>query len=679
MTAHRNDDAKEEIKRRIDIVELVSQYVPLHRAGRRFGARCPFHQEKTASFYVDPERGSWKCFGCGAYGDIFSFVMQMEGLTFPEAAERLAQRAGVQWAPGPGAERQGRERTAILKANETAAEYFRQRLNSSEGEPAQTYLAKRGLSDKSVTDFRLGYAPAGWDGLLRYMAGKGYSEKLLEAAGLVKARASGGCYDVFRERVIFPIMDVSGRVVGFGGRTLDPEEQAKYLNSPDTAVFKKGAMVYGLNLAREPITRAKTALIVEGYVDVISLVEAGFTNVVACLGTATTELHLRMLARYAENLCFVYDGDAAGLRAALRNIAVFEASRANARIAVLPEGMDPDDCVRKLGPEAFQRVLDEAVSFPEYQIRMGFAQYDIADSDGRLRAAREAVEVLLKVHDPARREELLSRVADWWAQSDPSRGEALSQVLRLEFKRRRAEQPGVAHRRGDSPRDRGRIQETVARHAGEIAPAVLRLEAMLLGAALGDGASCARLAQALAPQDFCDERHRRIAQALWAGSGQEGFVPQEIVETLDEAEGLRERAVELLVSNEGLAEEEFAEAVEKLHYYRQARGLRPEYRVASSVAEAEEPLNETVGDDGEDYEAWRRRVAKAIAEGKLTSDDPDYIRFTRLARKFRGTGRAGFIDHAGITPLSATEGVLRAESEMPSGPDDPPVDADERS
>lgn len=677
MTVNR-DDAKEEIKRRIDIVELVSQYVPLHRAGRRFGACCPFHQEKTASFYVDPERGNWKCFGCGAYGDIFSFVMQMEGLTFPEAAERLAQRAGVAWSAGPGGERQGRERTAILKANDAAAEYFHQTLKGPLGEPARAYIAKRGLSDKSVQDFRIGYAPAGWDGLLRHLGGKGYSEKLLEAAGLVKPRPTGGCYDVFRQRVIFPIVDVSGRVVGFGGRTLDPEEQAKYLNSPDTAVFKKGAMVYGLNLAREPITQSKTSLIVEGYIDVISLVEAGFRNVVACLGTATSELHLRLLARYAENLCFVYDGDAAGLRAALRNIAVFEASRANARIAVLPEGLDPDDCIRKLGPPAFQQVLDDAVTFPEYQVRMAFAQYDINDADGRLRAAHEAVDVLLKVQDPARREELLNRIADWWAQSDPSRGEALAHVLRLEFRRRRSDQQGVT-RRPHSPRDRGGMMETVARQAGEVSPAIMRLEAQLLAGALNDPALCRQLATKFTAQEFADPKHRAIAQALLPHAADEDFSPHDIIEQMSEDEGLKERAVELLVGIEEASGEDFSECIEKLLYYRQARGLRPDYQVRPEVSE-DENIAEAAEDDGEDYEEWRRKVSAAIADGKLSHDSPDYIRFFRLARKFRGAGRGGLVDHAGITPLSATEGVFG-----PSAPAIEPaageqsVDADERS
>jgi len=479
--------------------------------------------------------------------------------------------------------------------------------------------------------------------------------------------------------VIFPILDVSGRTVGFGGRALDPEEPAKYLNSPDTPVFKKGAMVYGLNMAREPIAQSKTALVVEGYMDVISLVEAGFRNVVACLGTATSEMHLRLLARYAESLCFVYDGDAAGLRAALRNIAVFEASRANARIAVLPEGMDPDDCVRKLGPEAFQKVLDDAVSFPEYQVRMAFAQYDINDADGRLRAAREAVDVLLKVQDPARREELLDRVADWWAQADPSRGEALAHVLRLEFRRRRSEQPGAVVRRVDSPRDRGRILETVARHAGENTPAVLRLEARLLNAALSNVEECQKLLAELTPQDFCDERHRAIFEALLSYSREEGFAPQVVTERLPEDGGLRERAVELLVGSDEVGEEEFAEAIEKIRYYRQARGLRPEYQVRADE-ETNENIADSGSDDGEDYETWLRRVAAAIAEGKLTTDDPDYIRFTRLARKFRGTGRAGFVEHAGITPLSATEGVMGpAGQELPAVPETPTLDADERS
>lgn len=662
-----SDEIKEEIRRRIDIVELVSRYVPLQRMGRRFGARCPFHQEKTASFYVDPERGNWKCFGCGAFGDIFTFVMQIEGLTFPEAAERLAQRAGVEWKPlTPGGEKTGRDRQTALKANELAAEYFQQMLHSPQGKVAEDYLERRGLTPEIIKTFKIGYALNGWDGLLRYLSGKGFNEKTLEAAGLVKPRgSSAGHYDVFRHRVMFPIVDVSGRVIAFGGRALDPDEQAKYLNSPDTAVFKKGATVYGLNLARQAITSSKSALIVEGYMDVIALVQAGFENVVACLGTATTEAHLRLLSRYAEKLHFIYDADNAGKQAALRNIAVFESSDADAKIVTLPNGLDPDECVRQLGPDAVRQAVAAGISFPEYQIRMAFEQYDVHDGDGRVRAARSAVDVLVKIHDPARRQELLDRVADYWAQSNPGRGEALSRALRLEFQRRAGENQRL-RRRPNAARDRAPILDAVARQAGQVPPGVLAVEAQLLFMALTGTEACRELASRVKPEFFCDECHQAIVAALFARVGEADFVPQEVVPTLPDEGGVRERAVELSVSNDDCTEEVFSDLIEKMLQYRSMRGLRREYEVVHGEIDSQ-----PVEDDGEDFEAWRRRVAAAIDRGEIKPGDPDFLRFIQLSRRFRGAGREGFSDQAGLTALSAREGTSQPKSEPePAAPDE---------
>lgn len=675
-----SDDVKEEIRRRLDIIEVVSQYVPLQRAGRRFGARCPFHQEKTPSFFVDPERGFWKCFGCGESGDLFSFVMKIEGLTFPEAAERLAQRAGVQWRPGPAAEQTGRERRGVLEANEAAAQWFKHKLFEPEGKGALEYLRGRGLTDQVIQDFGLGYAPAGWDNLLKFMAGKGFNERLLATAGLVKPGSSGGHYDVFRQRVMFPIVDVTGKVIAFGGRALDPEEQAKYLNSPETPVFKKGSTVYGLNLARQPIANAKQVIVVEGYMDVIALVQAGFGNVVACLGTATSEQHLTLLARYAESIIFVYDADAAGMRAALRNISVFEASQASARLAVLPPGQDPDDCVRSGGPAVFQKCLDQAMSFAEYEIKMAFERFDMSDTDGRVRAAREAVSTLLKVADRSRREELLDRVAARWAQGDLGRSEQLSRVLRLELSRRFGEQRG--RRPGRSARyDHGHIMETLARAAGETEPGALRLEQEVLVAALHDYAQARVLAEVLTEDDFTEPRLKPIVRALLAMLQAEQFAPADIVEQFAEDDPVRERAIELLVSDTEWTEEEFSEAIAKMSQLRGKRGMRPKYEVQSS-AEAEVGAEE---EGGEEFEAWRRRVAAAIDSGEIAPDDADFIKFMRLGRRFQGAGPKGFVEHAGLTSFAAAAPARPADSSGGPGPqsveeaDGPWADPDERS
>jgi DNA primase len=641
------DDIKEEIRRRVDIAELIGHYVPLQRAGSRLRARCPFHQERTPSFYVDPDRGFWKCFGCGAAGDLFSFVMKMEGLTFPEAAERLAQRAGLEWRPGPEAAKSGRDRQTVLEANDAAAQFFEQGLHSPAGVEALDYLQRRGVTAESMATFRLGYAPPGWDNLLRHLAGKGHGEQLLEQAGLAKRGERGGHYDVFRHRIIFPIVDVSGRVIGFGGRALDPEDPAKYLNSPDTPVFKKGVTVYGLNLARKAITDSKRALVVEGYMDVIALVEGGFRNVVACLGTSTTEAHLRLLARYAEEIVFVYDADAAGVRAALRNAQLFDATSADAKIAVLPEGQDPDDCIRTGGPAAFQQCLDNAASFVEYQIRMAFQQHDPNDADGRLRAAREAVDILLKVRDPQRREEMLERTADWWARGDAGRAAAMARTLRLELRRRQSQMgPGRQAARPDSPRDRGFIMEGVARDAGLEDPNAVVVEQEVIGGALSDPALLAQAAGQLSAADFGVPHHRLIAERLLPRASEEGFMAADIIAELPEADGLQQLAVELRLTAKGYSEEEFAFLVAKLVEYRGARGVQ----VTRVVAPEADTLAGEV-DEGEDFRSLEKKIQAAINEGRL-ANDADYERYQRLTRRFHGKGQHGFVDNQGETPLS---------------------------
>jgi DNA primase len=660
-----SDDIKEEIRRRVDIADLIGQYVPLQRAGSRLRARCPFHQEKTPSFYVDDARGYFKCFGCGAYGDIFSFVMQMEGLTFPEAAERLAQRAGVQWQPGPAAEKAGRERQTVLKANVAAAEYFARMLKQPEGAEAAAYLQQRGLSPETISEFGLGYAPAGWDGLLRHLAGQGFGEQVLAQAGLVRPRQSGGYYDFFRHRIMFPIVDVSGRVIAFGGRALDPEENAKYVNSPESSVFKKGSTFYGLHRARKPIADQSLALVVEGYMDVIALAQAGFGHVVACLGTATTEAHLRLLARYTDNICFVYDADAAGMQAALRNITVFEGSSASVRVAVLPAGQDPDDCIRSGGPEVFQRCVDESVSFVEYQIRMMFEPFDIRDTDGRLRAARQTVDVLVKVPDRERREEYLKRAADLWAGYEPARSEQMARVLRMELGKRLGDQRGP--RAGRQAQDRGVIQRAVAATIGPVEPRIVSLERLVLTAALTNEAHCRTAATRLQPQQFMVPEHQQLAEKLLGSVSAEAFDPAAVIEILPEEEGLRALAVELLHSDPEEAQEVFAESLENLLLSLQAHGLRPEYLVEAE----EDHADLAAGESEEDFASLEKKVAAAINAGEVSPDDPDVQRYYALLKRFRGKGRQGFIDNAGSTPLgnSASAEQLQRRGEKPAGAD----------
>ncbi len=616
-----NDDIKDEIKRRVDIVSLVSRYVTLQRAGRRMRARCPFHEETQASFYVDPASGFYHCFGCGAGGDVFSFLMQIEGLTFPEAAERLADMAGLRWRSSPGAKQASQQRDTVRSVNEYADEFFQQTLRSDAGAAARKYLAERGINEASVQGFNLGYAPDSWDSLLRYLAGKGISGQVAEQAGLVKPRATGGYYDTFRNRVMFPIYEVNGRVIGFGGRTLDPDEDAKYINSPETALFKKGRTVYGLNLARQAISDANQVLVVEGYTDVISVVQAGIGNVVACLGTATTADHLRLLSRYADEVVFIYDADAAGMEAALRNIETFENAAADVKVAVLPTGQDPDEVARDLGAEGFMNIVEKRLSLVEYQLRMIFLAHQEQTGSDRAAAAREAAQMLTKVPDAVRRDEFLATAADWWGQGNTARTEAMQRVLTEELRKVMPQSRygrgryGKARYAGQS--DRQFITDAVSRSAGDHPAGCLKMEAAMLSAALTDSDFAGYMAERLAVEDLVDERDRviytRLVEHLQSG---QGYVPQTVIDKLPEAGAVRDRGVELWMQEVdcGLERKVLDSNIEKLQRYRAWR-------------------------------AWREqsaRIAEAIDGGELSPDSPEYLEFKRRSGELGGPGSTGY-------------------------------------
>ncbi|MGD9497185.1 MAG: DNA primase, partial [Armatimonadota bacterium] len=368
-------DAKEEIRERLDLVEIIGQYVRLRRSGSRFVGLCPFHQDSAPSFSVDPARGFWHCFGCGEGGDLFSFVMRQEGLTFPEALRLLAQRAGVRLESDPQADERRRRRELLERAHQIAREHFiRNLFEHPAAAPARNYLRRRGFNRWALDTFGIGYALEAWDDLLNTLAAQGINATIAEEAGLAKPGEHGGHYDTFRDRIIFPIGDVSGRTIAFGGRALDPDNPAKYLNSPETPLFRKRRALYALDVARQAISAQGRAIIVEGYTDVISLHQAGIGNVVAGLGTALTREQLDLVGRYADEVVLVYDADAAGARAALRNLEVFAGADVEVSLVVLPENLDPDEFVRSRGPEAFTELLSGRISPVEYELRMAFAR-----------------------------------------------------------------------------------------------------------------------------------------------------------------------------------------------------------------------------------------------------------------------------------------------------------------
>ncbi len=634
-------DTKEEIKRRIDIVELISQYVPLTKAGRRFKARCPFHEEKTPSFFVDPAAGLWHCFGCGAGGDVFSFLEQIEGISFPEAGERLAERCGLTWRAGRGEEARVQRSKLLRRAVKLAAEHFSANLHKPSGQSALDYLRERGFSDDIVQDFGLGFAVDSWDGLLKFLSSKGISVEHMREAGLVKRGERGSDYDVFRNRIIFPITDAAGAVIGFGGRAMDPDEPAKYLNSPDTPLFNKRQNLYGLAQARPELVAQKRAIVVEGYTDVLALHQAGVKHAAATLGTSMTREHLGLLRRYVDEVILCFDADAAGMAAALRNIELFEGSNLGVRVMVLPEGTDPDEFVSDEGADRFQEIARQAVDLVEYRLEMLFRQHRDQGSDALARAARDAVDVLRRVPDRTRREEFLVRAADRWGQGQPQRAASMQAALRMELQRRMSREKRSPRRSGRW--DRSFISETIAAQTEAGSSALEGLERELLCAALESAEWAEQIFLAVRPQDFQVAEHQAIAEAIVAclESDQE-YEPQQIPHQFSEQEGTYQLAGELLLAEppDDLDGELLEAGARKLRKHRSVNGLREEYELQTE--------DETGGSEEErveDFQKLQQRVSQLAESGELTHDHPDYQRYLRVITSFHGKGQFDFLEH----------------------------------
>lgn len=398
----------QEVRARSSIVEVVSDYVTLRKTGHNYSGLCPFHSEKTPSFTVNEEKGVFYCFGCQAGGDVFKFLMLYDGLTFPESVQRLAERYGIRVESSePGRARRDARRGDLFRLNEQAAEFFQAQLQDpSQGARARAYLEKRGVDESLWRLFRLGFAPRG-DALAgRFRTALGDAAE----AGLVVERERGRYRDRFFDRIIFPIMDPGGRVLGFGGRVI-ADGTPKYLNSPETPLFHKGSQVYGLGQAREGVRAMDRVVVVEGYLDVLALAQSGVPHAVATLGTALTADHLRLLARYTKNVTALFDGDDAGRNAAARSFEAFQQAGVWGQAAFLPQGEDPDTFVRSRGKAALDRVLAEALPVVDYYLNWLRDGYG-AGLGGKSRLANEVARMLAKVTNPFDRELLARRSAD---------------------------------------------------------------------------------------------------------------------------------------------------------------------------------------------------------------------------------------------------------------------------
>lgn len=499
------DDVIDRVLAAHDVVDVVGRYVALKQQGRAFKALCPFHEEKTPSFTVNPERQTFKCFGCGKGGTVITFLMEHARLSFPEAVRSLAAERGIEVPQerGGAPEAPG-ELEQVRKALAFAQAMFAHLLAQDEGREARTYLEQRGYDEEARKRFGLGYAPQGWDRLLTAGAARKLPASVLEAAGLVVPRQGGsGHYDRFRHRVTFPVRDLQGRVVSFGARALNPDDTPKYLNGPETAVFRKGAMLFALDLAREGLKKHGEALLMEGYTDVLMAHRFGFDRAVAGMGTAFTPQQAGLLKRFGERVMLVYDADDAGRSAAEKSIDVLLEEGLDVRVALLPEGRDVDEILLEEGAPAFQAVLDAALDVFAFRMGRIAARHDLATPRGADACARELAPTLARVKSPVERDRWIAALTERLGG-----GAETERVLRRELAARSggprpaARPGGPAAPPPEPPQDR-------ARRAGG------RLdEQVLLAVVMAGGPGGQAVVRAVGPEDFADPTRRRVYNAV---------------------------------------------------------------------------------------------------------------------------------------------------------------------
>lgn len=398
----------DELVARSDLVDVVSDYVRLTPKGGSYWGLCPFHGEKTPSFHVLPDRQLYHCFGCGKGGGVLSFIMEVENLPFVDAARLLAKRAGMAFPEGDNDQRGRRKRGRLLELNKQAARFFHQQLHSPAGQAGLAYLQSRGLSRGILTRFGLGFAPDSWDSLIGAMAQLGYEKQELLEAGLAASNQKGRIYDRFRGRVMFPIIDLRGDVIGFGGRVLG-DGTPKYLNSPDSPVFNKSRNLFALNLAKN--TKLGRIVLTEGYMDTISLYQAGFDCAVASLGTALTADHAKLISRFTKEVVICYDADTAGVQAAGRAIPLLEKTGLQVRVLRVSGAKDPDEFLKKYGRDAFARLLDQSENYVDYNLRQLQGKYDLTDPVQTVEFARAGADLLSQLDSPVEREVYAGQLA----------------------------------------------------------------------------------------------------------------------------------------------------------------------------------------------------------------------------------------------------------------------------
>ena len=496
----------EELIRRSDIVDIVGNYVQLKRKGRLYGGLCPFHNEKTPSFYVYPETQSFYCFGCGAGGDVITFIKKISSLSYGEAVKLLAERAGM---PEPDEDDgTGRMRSRILSMNKEAARFFHACLNSSVDEAAQAraYWRRRGLDDRTIARFGLGYAPDNGQALYQHLRDKGYTQAEMDASGLFKRSPSGRIYCLFWRRVMTPIFDLRGNVIAFGGRVLD-DSKPKYVNSPETLVYHKSETVFALQIAKRSASRRY--VLCEGYMDVISMQQAGIDTAVCACGTALTQAQVRLLSEYADEVILSYDSDEAGQKATLRSLELFRNSPVQVGVLNIPNAKDPDEYIKKFGAERFQQLLDGAGNAMDFRLARARAKYDLSQDSQRLGYIQEAVEILADGSTPTEKELYAGRLAE---ETNIAKTAILAQVdgvsRKLGARRRSARRNEILH---SGEMDTLRVPYD---KSGPGALGMASSQRRLVAAALRQPEYLKKIAAALRPESILNPELREGYQAM---------------------------------------------------------------------------------------------------------------------------------------------------------------------
>lgn len=519
------EDVIEEVRSRNDIVGVISEYVKLQRKGSSYFGLCPFHNEKSPSFSVSPDKQMYYCFGCGAGGNVFTFIQEYENYSFPEAMKFLAERAGITLPEKEYSQEERRAqdlRTRILNVNKMAAKYYYYQLRTENGRQAMEYLKNRRLSDETIRSFGLGYSNKYSNDLYLYLKKQGVSDELLRESGLMNVDERNGMYDKFWNRVIFPIMDVNNRVIGFGGRVMG-DGKPKYLNSPETAVFDKSRNLYGLNVART--ARKKSMLVCEGYMDVISMHQAGFKNSVASLGTALTTQHASLLKRYTDEVILTYDSDGAGIKAALRAIPMLKAAGISTRVLHMNPYKDPDEFIKTLGPEAFQERMDQAENSFLFEISILERDFDMHDPEGKTGFYQAAARKLMEFDQELERENYIQAVAERYQISfDSLRKMVNREAMRGAVPRREREEVV----RPQKKREKEDGKKTSQR--------------LLLTWLIEQKGLYEKISAYISPEDFTDPLYREVAEKLFEQLKTGEVNPARILSAYEDAEQQREVA-----------------------------------------------------------------------------------------------------------------------------------------